>query len=819
MNFSRKDRINIFIEEKTKSLLENIQQTQEIGISTNYIAEKLKITRSNVSKELNILFREQKVLKISGKPVLYLSLKPLHAKIPVQKEYIFSKEQIKQMLAHPSSQTPSNDIFDSLIGSQGSLEKIVEQLKSAILYPPHGMNIILSGSTGVGKTTMVNYLYNYAVTEGTLAKNAPLISFDCADYVDNPQLLMSLLFGYEKGAFTDASSTQEGLVKKAENGILFLDEVHRLPPQAQEMLFQVMDNHVFRRLGQVETNSIGPIMFIMATTEDIKSNLLRTFIRRIPVSVTLPDVDDRFPSEKLDYIYLFLKEESHQLKQQILVDKEVISALLIHKVPNNLGQLKVEIKLACARAFMKNRRKSLQPLPLTFNDLSEQTIKAYFEEKNTSDMLVQDLISRLPKITKIDYQENDTFDINSLTDKAIKSFAEPQWFKGTNKNNGLKEAYQEASSFYHQINTFDELDHSQVITKIIDYNVYLAIKTTLTELQVSLDKNTVLGLMLHINTLRNKMFSKQVPHYSKDNSTQKKYPQEYKLAMAIRKRLNQLLDFYIPEGELIFLTMLLHMSKEDTHNSIGILALSHGINTASSMCNVVNSFLNTSHAVGIDLPLDKSTDKIFKQVLSTIDKLDQGAGVLILSDMGSLSLFANLIQEKTHHQVMNISPISTPMLLEATRKSMLPNANLQELTDSLEKDFTVEQEPQAVPSFSDRRMIESLEQFLLFLDPKKVVALLQKVLHEILAAQNDLEDSNELQIKFIFHCSSMIERVIIKDPLPYKHIKELKAADAKLFSDIRQAFKLVENTYFISIPDAELAYVVEIFDTHFSLNH
>jgi Sigma-54 interaction domain. len=70
-----------------------------------------------------------------------------------------------------------------------------------------------------------------------MTKESPFIVFNCADYADNPQLLMSQLFGYVKGAFTGAESSKAGLVEKADGGILFLDEVHRLPSEGQEILF------------------------------------------------------------------------------------------------------------------------------------------------------------------------------------------------------------------------------------------------------------------------------------------------------------------------------------------------------------------------------------------------------------------------------------------------------------------------------------------------------------------------------------------------------------------------------------------------------
>lgn len=60
---------------------------------------------------------------------------------------------------------------------------------------------------------------------------------------------MSELFGYAKGSFTGADSNKTGLVERANKGILFLDEIHRLPSEGQEMLFQLMDSGKYRKMG------------------------------------------------------------------------------------------------------------------------------------------------------------------------------------------------------------------------------------------------------------------------------------------------------------------------------------------------------------------------------------------------------------------------------------------------------------------------------------------------------------------------------------------------------------------------------------------
>ncbi|MGQ0420917.1 amino acid--tRNA ligase-related protein, partial [Bacillus sp. HC-Mk] len=86
----------------------------------------------------------------------------------------------------------------------------------------------------------------------------------------NAPSIRDVLFGIKKGAYTGASD-QKGLIEKAHEGILFLDEVHRLPPEGQEMLFTFIDRGVYRRLGETENERKAQVLIITATTEEPNS--------------------------------------------------------------------------------------------------------------------------------------------------------------------------------------------------------------------------------------------------------------------------------------------------------------------------------------------------------------------------------------------------------------------------------------------------------------------------------------------------------------------------------------------------------------------
>lgn len=91
------------------------------------------------------------------------------------------------------------------------MKNSVEQAKAAILYPPRGLNCLITGPTGSGKTYFAHAMYHFAKAHHVIDEETELIVFNCADYANNPELLMSHLFGYAKGAFTGADEEKWGL--------------------------------------------------------------------------------------------------------------------------------------------------------------------------------------------------------------------------------------------------------------------------------------------------------------------------------------------------------------------------------------------------------------------------------------------------------------------------------------------------------------------------------------------------------------------------------------------------------------------------------
>ena len=106
-------------------------------------------------------------------------------------------------------------------------------------------------------------------------------------------------------SLTRSLTDKPGLVELADEGILFLDEIHRLPADGQEMLFLLMDKGIYRRLGETEVHRKASLMIIGATTENLDTSLLKTFLRRMPVVIKMPPLSERSLIERLQLIGQF----------------------------------------------------------------------------------------------------------------------------------------------------------------------------------------------------------------------------------------------------------------------------------------------------------------------------------------------------------------------------------------------------------------------------------------------------------------------------------------------------------------------------------
>ena len=664
------------------------------GFSASEISEELNVLRNNVSMELNALLRLDKIVKIKGRPVLYFDKE----KLEVLSGNTLSTssleiEDIHEWINHTAeSKNKNKSPFDYLIGANASLKNQIEQAKAAVLYPPNGLHTLILGQTGVGKTLFANMMYNYAKFSGRFKESSPFVVFNCAD--SNTQLLISQIFGHVKGAFTGADSEKYGLVEKANGGILFLDEIHRLLPEGQEMIFYFMDTGTFNKLGESERRRKANVLIIGATSEDLNSSLLKTFIRRIPIIINIPTLEERGIKEKLDIIKHLLSVEATRINKPIKVTSEVIKAFLGNAAYGNIGQLKSNIQLICAKGFL-NSIDNKEYMELDFKSLPSNIKDGLFtigaNRKQLEDVAkhIDSPIMIMPDGQKVLIEEDSyepPFNLykiiedktsilkaEGMDDEDIKKFIT------TDINIHIKSFY---DKFRGDIKNRERIINiiSEDILEFAEAIQQLAEK----KLNRKYNERFLYALSLHISAfLRRFKNSRPLKYTDIDDAVSRDNPNEYEVAIAIKNMLEERYKIIVPDMECMYLTLLLSSIQEVKSGYVGILVAAHGNSTASSMVNVATKLLGESRIVGVDMPLELSPMRVLDEIIQKVKEIDMGRGVLLLVDMGSLANFESLITDKTNIKVRTIDMVSTPLVIEAVRKSTVFDMDLDSIYNSL----------------------------------------------------------------------------------------------------------------------------------------
>ncbi|MGB8887818.1 MAG: sigma-54 dependent transcriptional regulator [Candidatus Korobacteraceae bacterium] len=144
------------------------------------------------------------------------------------------------------------------VGSSAAIRRL-RQIASRVLQSESP--ILLQGETGAGKGVLANWIHH----NGPRAEQ-PFLDLNCAGL--SRELLESELFGHEKGAFTSAVSAKQGLLEVANHGTVFLDEIGDIDLQVQPKLLKVLEDRVFRRLGEVRDRTVD-IRLISATHREL----------------------------------------------------------------------------------------------------------------------------------------------------------------------------------------------------------------------------------------------------------------------------------------------------------------------------------------------------------------------------------------------------------------------------------------------------------------------------------------------------------------------------------------------------------------------
>ncbi|MDX2205039.1 MAG: sigma-54 dependent transcriptional regulator [Hyphomicrobiaceae bacterium] len=232
-----------------------------------------------------------------------------------------------------------------LLGASPAMRQIETALRKISNLP---QPVLLLGETGVGKEVCARFLHS----NSTRAK-APLVAVNCAALP--PELMESELFGHEKGAFTGASALHRGYAERAEDGVLFLDEITELPIALQAKLLRLLEQRTYARVGGERDLSFKARIVCAANVDPlgaVKAGRFRLdLLHRInTLTIVIPPLRERRADIQLYLGHFFDSARAASGSSLKGIAPGAIEAVLEHDWPGNVRELKNRIERAVALA-------------------------------------------------------------------------------------------------------------------------------------------------------------------------------------------------------------------------------------------------------------------------------------------------------------------------------------------------------------------------------------------------------------------------------------------------------------------------------------
>lgn len=606
------------------------------GVSTQYIAEALNMQRTNVSSILSALVKEEKIQKTNGRPVLY---------------YIKSDENAAAF----------DKCFSKLIGYNGSLKRAVQLAKAAVLYPQKSLPIVIIGATGTGKKTLAELIYKFALESKVLLPDAMYTVFNCRDYTENEQLAIDELFGKnDSGGYFDA----------ARNGVLFIDNAHLLSARARSLVISQIESELLENAGDKHSP------MIIVSCDNKNRAACEDFSSSIPIVIELPTLGERPMSERFELIKKFFTREAARIKKTLCINAEVLRCLLLYDCEGNILQLKGNIKIGCANAYVREHSNKSDKYQLFLSDFDHNVRKGFLKYKAHR----EEIEKTIPADYSYSFSEThmEMSAISNMYDE-LDQKAMLLTSRGLDESDIKLILSTEVENMFRQYQRelMSQVVNKEQLSLQVDKRIIDMVEKFLNDASVKLNRNfessLFYGLCLHLNaSIKGERPAKKIPS-NEIAEVIKNFQTEYTLSQQFSIELERTFNVKFPIDEIVLITMFIscHDSIQDMSNKPAVLFAFYGTGVAESIAAVVKNQTHLDNVFSFEVVFEKDPEEIYDALKQCISNIDRGKGVIVVYDGSIIGKMLISIEEELNIPIRQRSIPITTIGIELARRAAL----------------------------------------------------------------------------------------------------------------------------------------------------
>lgn len=630
---NNKKRVFDFIIQFSRTFMEVGEEIPKL--ETRFLSEQLNLQRTNVSSVLNQLVEEGKLQKTKGRPVLYY--------LSDDQRVFFNKP-----------------FYATLIGAETSLKEVIQLTRAAITYPLRIRRLLYVGEKGVGISTLADRSFDYACSQHVLKHNAHYLIMDCSSY--------------SEAELKERLTGEETIFDEGKDGFILLEHCECLSPALVTTVTQKLKN------------SSDSFVLLLHVSDEAYVNRFKDQTNFI---VRIPSLKDRSLEERYQFVEKFFHDEAMRLNRSIEVNYGLMQCLMLFPCQDNLIELHNSIQFGVANALSNIRNQDTIHLELSNLPINVRKGLLY----------IRDNRSRLDQI--LDRQACYVFSASET--KRYKSKAVPTDIyalidDSIKRDSRASQSGDESALIFANIE-----DHiATYLTRMtIDMNedklrrinsdkLYFLVKDFMTDASTRFNRvyanETFYGICLHLNNAIIKTPKQRLPH-EQVISLIERYDKVYiftrQFIKSIEREFNVQLS--LDDSIIIMLMLATEHQKAAEHSEVVTLIAMHGHQTATAIVELVESLMPV-HLYSFELPIHEDIDAAYQRLKETVVSINQGRGILVFYDMGSIAIMLHSIMEETKIDIRMID-IPLPLLALSSCRYGEEGRNLDNIYQMVINDF------------------------------------------------------------------------------------------------------------------------------------